>query len=71
MSTLQQVAQSFGVAVAAAFLHLALFLFSSNLILTVSTFHYTFLVIGALTLLSMFIFMQLKVDDGQKLLGGA
>ncbi|MDP1614971.1 MAG: hypothetical protein Q8L68_04165, partial [Methylococcales bacterium] len=70
MSTLQQVAQSFGVAVAAVLIHLFLFLFSSNLTLTVGTFHHAFFVIGALTLLSMFIFMQLKVEDGQKLLGG-
>jgi EmrB/QacA subfamily drug resistance transporter len=65
MSTLQQIAQSFGVAVAA----LSLRIFSENFtFLTVNVFHDTFIVMGILTLLSALMFMRLKSDDGSEMI---
>lgn len=67
ISTLQQLAQSFGVAISAFFLRY----FAANqpeFSLTVTVFHATFLVMGAITLFSAFIFMGLKGDDGGKMI---
>jgi MFS family permease len=67
MSTLQQLAGSFGVAISA----FSLRYFSirqPDLSLTVAVFHSTFLVMGMLTLFSAFIFMGLKRDDGSRMI---
>ena len=68
MGTLQQLAQSFGVAAGALFLRLFALIFSENLVLTTSVFHYTFLAVGFFTMLSTFTFLRLKPEDGQQLL---
>jgi EmrB/QacA subfamily drug resistance transporter len=65
MSTLQQISQSFGVAVGAVCLRI----FSDNFAdLSVSVFHYTFLTMGILTLLSTLIFIRLKPEDGNEMI---
>lgn len=64
MSTIQQLAQSFGVAVSAILISI----FSSHHLLTVKIFHQTFLMLGVLTLLSGTIFLGLKQEDGQELI---
>lgn len=68
MSTLQQVAMSFGVAITALLIHLFVSLFSADSTLTTHVFHYTFLGLGFLTLASTGIFFQLAKDDGQQML---
>lgn len=63
ISTLQQLAQSFGVAISALFLRY----FSMGHLgfaLPEAAFHRTFLAMGIITLLSAFIFIRLKPDDG-------
>lgn len=68
MSTLQQLAQSFGVAVSALFIrHFSHDLLSANA-LTPSVFAYTFLAMGIITVLSNFIFMRLQTTDGQQMI---
>ncbi len=65
MSTVQQLAQSFGVAVAAIIISY----FSHGLhVLTIKAFHQTFVVMGILTLLSGIIFIHLKKEDGEELI---
>lgn len=64
MSTIQQLAQSFGVAVSAILISI----FSTNHHLSVAIFHQTFLMLGMLTLLSGVIFLSLKKDDGEELI---
>ena len=69
VSTLQQVAMSFGVAVSALFIRFFSFLHSGKLVLTTIIFHQTFFAIGLITLLSILIFMRLKTNDGQQMIG--
>ncbi|MHB1947985.1 MAG: DHA2 family efflux MFS transporter permease subunit [Gammaproteobacteria bacterium] len=67
MSTIQQLAQSFGVAIAAILVRF----YSSgteNTILATTTFHRTFITMGVITLFSTLIFIHLKKDDGKVLL---
>jgi EmrB/QacA subfamily drug resistance transporter len=64
MSTIQQLAQSFGVAVSAILISL----FSSHHILSLQIFHETFFMLGLLTLLSGIIFLSLKKEDGEELI---
>ena len=65
MSTLQQLAQSFGVAVGA----LCLRYFSTSLSLaSVRIFHDTFFTSGIITLFSSLIFIRLKPEDGQEMI---
>ena len=68
MGTLQQLAQSFGVAAGALFLRLFTLIFSENLVLTTTVFHYTFFAVGFFTMLSTFTFLRLQPEDGQQLL---
>jgi EmrB/QacA subfamily drug resistance transporter len=63
VSTVQQLAQSFGVAISA--LLLSIF---SNHHLSVKAFHQTFLMLSILTFLSGLIFLSLKKEDGQELI---
>ncbi len=64
MGTLQQLALSSGVAVSAVLIRI----FSRDLVLTPQVFQSTFFTIGVITLLSSFIFMQLRPDDGEHML---
>jgi EmrB/QacA subfamily drug resistance transporter len=68
MGTLQQLAQSFGVAMGALLLHHFLSAMPAGTSLTISIFHHTFLVLGLLTALSATVFTQLKAEDGQQML---
>lgn len=64
MSTIQQLAQSLGVAVAAILVSL----FSNQQVLTVKTFHQTFLMLGIFTFLSGTIFLSMTKKDGEELI---
>ncbi|MFI4918500.1 MAG: MFS transporter [Legionellales bacterium] len=64
MSTIQQLAQSFGVAASAILISI----FSNQHLLTVKIFHQTFIMLGLLTLLSGMVFLFLKRDDGEELI---
>ncbi|WP_419420144.1 MFS transporter [Legionella sp. D16C41] len=68
MSTVQQLSQSFGVAIAAILLNLFQVSHAANPLLTVETLHYTFIAMGCITCLSLLIFGQLKKEDGQELI---
>lgn len=65
MSTIQQIAQSFGVALAALFLR-----YFSHLTgkLSVEVFHHTLFMIALLTMVSSICFFQLKKEDGEELI---
>lgn len=67
MSTIQQLAQSFGVAIAAILLRFYT-QDAGNSVLTLQNFHHTFIALGVITLLSMVIFSKLKKEDGQELI---
>lgn len=68
MSTLQQLSQSFGVAVGAILLqYFARNSFSTSVV-TIQTLHHTFLAMGIFTMATVFIFFKLKPDDGLELL---
>jgi MFS family permease len=67
MGTLQQLAQSFGIAVSAILIHVFSFIYSTEL--TAGIFQYTFFSMGFLTLISTVIFTQLKKEDGKQMLG--
>lgn len=64
MSTIQQLAQSLGVAVSA----LCLRFFSTQFMLSPHMFHFTFLAMGLFTLCSSFIFVKLNKEDGQQMI---
>ncbi|MGQ3892615.1 DHA2 family efflux MFS transporter permease subunit [Legionella sp. CNM-4043-24] len=68
MSTIQQLAQSFGVAIAAILVRFFTADHSNPSSLTLHTFHQTFIAMGALTLISVTIFSQLKKEDGVELI---
>ena len=68
MSTTQQLAQSFGVAVAAIIVNIYASNFSVNHGLSLQVFHQTFVTLGILTMLSIVIFMGLRSDDGHELI---
>jgi EmrB/QacA subfamily drug resistance transporter len=67
MGTLQQLAQSFGVAIGAVLLRFFSFLFTKDLVLTQQVFAYTFFMVGILTLLSTVVFARLQHSDGQEM----
>lgn len=64
MSTIQQLAQSFGVAVSAILVSF----FTTNHILNIKIFQQTFFTLGLLTFLSGLIFLALTKEDGQELI---
>ncbi|QMT58842.1 DHA2 family efflux MFS transporter permease subunit [Legionella sp. PC997] len=68
MSTIQQLAQSFGVAVSAILLSIFTAKYSGERVLSVEIFHDTFLMLGALTFCSGIIFTFLKKEDGLELI---
>lgn len=67
MSTIQQLAQSFGVAISAILLGFFTY-YSGSHVLSVRIFHDTFLMLGVLTLFSGIIFTFLKQEDGLELI---
>lgn len=64
MSTIQQLAQSFGVAVSA----IVVSFFAPHHLLSVKIFHQTFIVLSILTLLSGIVFLRMHKEDGEELL---
>lgn len=68
VSTMQQLAQSFGVGAAALLLRFASSHTSATITLTPPVFHQTFLGMGILTVISASIFIRLKKADGHQLL---
>lgn len=68
MSTLQQLSQSFGVAVAALLLRIFSAGSSQKFLLTAKTFHQTFFALGVLTLFSAIVFLFLKPGDGNQMI---
>jgi len=65
MGTMQQLAQSFGVAVSAILIRV----FSpSNGVLGPGVFHHVFFVLGVVTFISSLIFCALKKSDGMQML---
>lgn len=68
VSTVQQLAQSFGVALAAIMLRFYTTEQGQQSALTTTTFHHTFIAMGVLTFLSIVVFSHLKPDDGQELI---
>lgn len=68
VSTIQQLAQSFGVAVTAIFIKFFAASLPPKTSLTVRVFHNTLTTMSLLTLLSILIFLTLKKDDGRELL---
>ena len=69
MSTIQQLAQSFGVAFAAILVNLYSPHFSINSITIINSLHQSFFAMGLVTLFSIIIFIKLKPGDGQELIG--
>jgi EmrB/QacA subfamily drug resistance transporter len=67
MSTVQQISQTFGVAISAilvqSFIH-----FGGLTLANIKTIQYTLVVMGFLTLISIVIFLRLKPSDGQVML---
>lgn len=68
MSTTQQLAQSFGVAVSAILVSFFTYLYAANQVLSIKIFHDTFLMLGLITLFSGIIFTFLKQEDGLELI---
>lgn len=68
MSTMQQVSQSFGVAVGALLLRWFSSMTEQPSALTTGVFHHTFLALGIITLISIIIFIRLKPEDGHQML---
>lgn len=69
MATIQQLAQSFGVAISAILLSFFSYEFSEHQQLTTKIFHQTFVTLGILTILIGLIFTRLKTEDGQEMIG--
>jgi EmrB/QacA subfamily drug resistance transporter len=67
-STLQQLSQSFGVAISALFVRFFSYSFTESVMLTPAVFHYTFCAIAVITLATTVIFVQLKESDGQEMI---
>lgn len=68
MSTVQQLSQSFGVALAAIFINFFSLESKENFGLTTPVFHYTFFALGIITFFSIVIFIRLKSTDGHELI---
>jgi hypothetical protein len=68
ISTMQQIAQSFGVAASALLLRFYSSNSSSTFSLTPSVFHQTFFMMGLLTFVSTIIFTRLNENDGHQML---
>ncbi|MCX7115101.1 MAG: MDR family MFS transporter [Gammaproteobacteria bacterium] len=69
LGTVQQLAQSFGVATSAILIRFFSSKMQGPLHLTSWIFQDTFFVLGLLTLLSAFVFLKLKPEDGLRMMG--
>lgn len=67
-STAQMLAQSLGVAIGAIFLRLFSKLSQDDAMLSLQTFHHTFVAMGVLTCFTALIFLMLRTRDGRKML---
>jgi EmrB/QacA subfamily drug resistance transporter len=68
MSTIQQLALSFGVAVSAMLIRLFSAGPAGTLQLSVGVFHHTFLALGIFTWCSILLFLRLKPEDGNQMI---
>lgn len=68
VSTIQQVAQSFGVAASALLLRVYSIPADEYFTLTPNIFHQTFFALGVITMLTAFLFLYLKSSDGYQML---
>ena len=68
VGTMQQVAQSFGVAASALLLRYYSSNSTEHFVLTPNVFHQTFFAMGFITFLSTLIFLHLKSNDGHQML---
>ncbi len=68
LSTVQQLSQSFGVAVGALLLGYFSPAAAGQFVLSENVFHHTFLALGAITLLTVIIFVCLKKNDGDEMI---
>jgi EmrB/QacA subfamily drug resistance transporter len=71
MSTVQQLSQSFGVAVSAIGIQFFMNYFSEASEITVNILRHVFMVMGVITLLSIAIFIRLKSGDGQAMISNS
>lgn len=67
-STMQQICQSFGVATSALLLRLYAPSVNNHMVLNLQAFHHTFLTLGIITVLSVFVILQLHANDGHQML---
>ncbi len=70
MSTTQQFAKSLSIAAGTLFVYLFSLGLSNSLNLRIETFHYTFLILALMTLVSSLIFNRLQHGDGQQMISG-
>lgn len=68
MGTIQQVSQSFGVAVCALLVHFFTGLTGTHHELSVPIFHLTFFIVGLITIFSSLLFFRLKPQDGAQMI---
>lgn len=68
VSTIQQLAQSFGVAVGALMVRIFTPTSENTFLLTTRIFHEAFFTMGVLTLFSILIFIRLKPNDGHQMI---
>jgi EmrB/QacA subfamily drug resistance transporter len=67
-STMQQISQSFGVAICAILIQFFMFDYNGHSPVTIEALRDTFIVMGILTILSIVIFFNLQPSDGQEML---
>lgn len=68
MSTLQQISQSFGVAICAILIQFFTQHFTQQSIISINALRFTFIIIGCLTLISIVIFLRLNENDGKEMI---
>jgi EmrB/QacA subfamily drug resistance transporter len=68
MGTLQQLAQSFGVAIGALLIHFFSIGNKTEFVLTTTVFRHTFFAMGVLTLFATLIFSRLQSEDGRQMI---
>lgn len=69
MGTLQQVSQSFGVAISAILIQFYSSGFLKPATITISALHHAFVTMGLLTFISILFFTRLRSDDGMEMIG--
>jgi hypothetical protein len=68
MSTIQQLSQSFGVAMSALLIRYFTPPTDKSFLLTTDVFHHTFFAMGIITLFSILIFVRLRKEDGSQMI---